>query len=499
MLLKHLFCDRIKSTLPEHCLKHVLSVESTLGKPFWLQPDKLVQVIDQYVSNLGTSPHVTSSFIGHTRRFSVQNANETAVQNDAKPDGNRGSARFHDPSGKPKQCFNCGSFSHLRAQCDRGKDRGKDGHGQRFKRVNASTADQSRGQSSLAGSQQVAGRPIVAACQSTDQLEPTVSAGVNKVAVADDILALFTELDDTDNFECTHVKTVNVSEQFDIHRIVADCQSAMHYVRLDITDTFGNAVKMNSLFDSGTQVSILKADAVEQLSCTLLGKVTLQTFDNRVSTGDLVSLNVKLDCGQRYHPIRFVVCDNVSHDCLLSLADYRNLLDSEARSAESRMTAEEHCDPVLGVANVDNDIIDDANDNQTIDADSNTDFDCDNNDDDDGEYADITSFAESREMINPDNSQVNELIHEQACDQSLSGAFTLARNGKGGYFLRNGLLFHRAQMQGKDVDRVVVPVGRRLALLNLAHDQVGCHMGIRKTKQRPGRLLLKTSLTIAML
>ena len=89
-------------------------------------------------------------------------------------------------------------------------------------------------------------------------------------------------------------------------------------------------------------------------------------------------------------------------------------------------------------------------------------------------------------MLNPDSLQVSELINEQTADKSLSGAFDLARNAKGGYFLRNGLLFHRAQMQSRDVDRVVVPVGRHLALLNLAHDQVGCHMGIHKTKQRIG-------------
>jgi len=212
--------------------------------------------------------------------------------------------------------------------------------------------------------------------------------------------------------------------------------------------------------------------------------VTLQTFDNRVSTGDLVSLNVKLDGGQRYHPIRFVVCANVSHDCLLSLADYRKLLDSEACSAESEMTAEVD-ESVLGVANVDNDTS--AVNNQPVDADNNVDdHNLDDDDDDVGECADITSFDGSREMLNPDSLQVNELISEQTADKSLSGAFDLARNAKGGYFLRNGLLFHRAQMHGRDVDRVVVPVGRRSALLNLAHDQVGCHMGIHKTKQRIG-------------
>ena len=361
----------------------------------------------------------------------MPNTNQAVAQNDARPGfgRGRGSVRFSDPNNKSKQCYICGSFSHLRAQCDRG--------GQQFQRVNASTADQSHGQYSLAGSQQVDARPIVAAAQPTSEPQPAVSAGdgpvagVNKVAVAaaeqlggegeghlysgswlhcfdtsddvlscdmqrddyytDGIVALFADLDDAGIPECSYAKTkdVNVSEQFDIHRIVADCQAAMHYVQLNVADAFGNAVKITSLFDSGTQISILKADAVEKLSCTLLGKVTLQTFDNRVSTGDLVSLNVRLDGGQKYHPIRFVVCANVSHDCLLSLADYRKLLDSEACSTESEMTAEVD-ESVLSVANVDNDTIDSADSNQPVDCgESNADDHNLDDDDDVGKYANL--------------------------------------------------------------------------------------------------------------
>ena len=59
-----------------------------------------------------------------------------------------------------------------------------------------------------------------------------------------------------------------------------------------------------------------------------------------------------------------------------------------------------------------------------------------------GEYADTASIIEPSEMINPDSSQVTDLTAEQAGDDSLSGAFALARDGKGGYLMRNGLLFH---------------------------------------------------------
>ena len=55
---------------------------------------------------------------------------------------------------------------------------------------------------------------------------------------------------------------------------------------------------------------------------------------------------------------------------------------------------------------------------------------------------------------------------------------------KSGYFLRNGLLFHRTYVRGDVVDRFVVPQCKRAAILDLAHSQVGCHMGVRRTKER---------------
>ena len=299
---------------------------------------------------------------------------------------------------------------------------------------------------------------------------------VDNADFTDGIVALF---DDTDASECLHEHEPVDTARFDIHRFVADCQAAMHYVDLHVADAGGSQVLINSLFDSGTQISILKASAVENLSYTVLGKVTLQTFDNRVSVGDLVSFDVKIDGASRYLPIRFVVCTNVSHDCLLSLGDYRRLLDV---AGESGTDTEGRCEPTFGVANVGDQVV--AGSGEVNSSDDG----CDDSKTDDGV---LTEFSE---LIDPNSSQVGELIMEQTNDKSLTGAFALARDGKGGYFLREGLLYHRAQIQGREVDRLVVPMCRRSAWLDLAHGQVGCHSRIHKTKQR--RSLIFRWLTI---
>ena len=104
--------------------------------------------------------------------------------------------------------------------------------------------------------------------------------------------------------------------------------------------------------------------------------------------------------------------------------------------------------------------------------------------DDEGNDGDIAvgELTVFNDLVDPNSSQVGELIAEQSRDKSLTGAFALARDSKGGYFLRDGLLFHRAQILGQDVDRLVVPMGRRSALFDLVHAQICCHSGIRKTK-----------------
>jgi len=89
-------------------------------------------------------------------------------------------------------------------------------------------------------------------------------------------------------------------------------------------------------------------------------------------------------------------------------------------------------------------------------------------------------------MSNPSNSEVSKIVNDQQADDISSGAFSFAKLNKGGYFKKNGILFHRIKILDNVVKRLVVPKGRRQALLELAVDQAGCHSGIRRTKERIG-------------
>jgi len=130
-----------------------------------------------------------------------------------------------------------------------------------------------------------------------------------------------------EDIRCDNVQQVaNIDLQFDIEKFVADSDASMHFVDLCISDESGNSVLLKTLFDSRTQLSILKADLISPLDFEVLGEVKLQGFNGNICSGKIILLNAKLAGHNVYVPLRCLVCENVSHDCLLSLADYRKLL-----------------------------------------------------------------------------------------------------------------------------------------------------------------------------
>ena len=89
------------------------------------------------------------------------------------------------------------------------------------------------------------------------------------------------------------------------------------------------SVLPKTLFDSGTQLSILKEDLISHPDYEVLGEVKLQGFNGNISSGKIILLNAKLVGHNVYVPLRCVVCQSVSQDCLLSVADYRKLLQCQ--------------------------------------------------------------------------------------------------------------------------------------------------------------------------
>ena len=161
--------------------------------------------------------------------------------------------------------------------------------------------------------------------------------------------------------------------------MIADGEVALHYVSVTVSDAHDNVIAIDALFDSGAKNSVIRCDVVKHLQYSVLKSVTLKAFDNHCSKGVLTTLNVRLSIADDNVSVRFVVCDNVNHFCLLSLSDYRRLLKQgeDAVVRHDDVCVYEHCnmsdenvqnDAKEGVfiSNAENDTADDVHDDESV-------------------------------------------------------------------------------------------------------------------------------------
>jgi len=533
-----LVADRVKASLTDDCLKYVLSVENNLpvDSQQWLKPQRLAEVVDEYVSYTNTST-ARSSFIG--QRLSAEGRHQSRgykPATDVNTGGSIQSRTFHSEGDKVqpqghapianrfgrKLCSICKSPFHLRAACNKGKLAPRQVNATVVGRESITPGQDSthsRGEQSAAQAQvnwvkldsMSASDPVhtgliggglsplladdmnVKTCVKV--CEPMLTGSTNCDVDSFDIdveslISLFDECESpvNDSSDCSSVHVANV--QFDMDRFIADSNASLHYVNLIVNDEIGNAVVVDGLFDSGTQLSVIREDVINPLQCDVLGEVKLLGFNGDTSTGKIISLYAKLNANDVSVPIRFVVCQHVTQNCLLSLADYRKLLHAQGVRSDAGQTQqvydnnnnEESCVRNVQQAQVavnDDDV--GAVDNTAVDNDENNSA----SNVTENESIDVLPLDNILRENNPSDSKVSELIDEQQADETLSGAFNFAKQNKGGYFIKNGLLFHQTKICENTVERLVVPKGRRQSLLELAHDQVGCHLCT--AHERPNR------------
>jgi len=192
----------------------------------------------------------------------------------------------------------------------------------------------------------------------------------------------------------------------------------------------GNSVLLKTLFDSGTQLSISNEDLISHLDYEVLGGVKLQGFNGNISSDEIILLNAKLAGHNVYVPLRCVVCQSVSQDCLLSLADYRKLLQcQEVRSVG--VTPGTSTDTVEAVPISQNS---DISVQQTDDTDGNV-TDHVNDDVQDtltlgqvSDESDVLSLNDSLFTTDSVGNKTTELRKEQLEDETLTGAFDFAKH-----------------------------------------------------------------------
>ena len=102
------------------------------------------------------------------------------------------------------------------------------------------------------------------------------------------------------------------------------------------------------------------------------------------------------------------------------------------------------------------------------------------------------SVSESVNGAIPDHDRLHSQGHanaetmrqEQLDDETLRGWWSLAKRGKGGFFMKDGLLYHTERILGQNFSQLCLPKSRRTQVLELGHDTFGGHLAEKRTRER---------------
>ncbi|XP_040074259.1 uncharacterized protein LOC115320635 [Ixodes scapularis] len=234
-------------------------------------------------------------------------------------------------------------------------------------------------------------------------------------------------------------------------------------------------VSFQALLDSGADITVLRSSIViDQVRGQGKGKVSLRgAFGHKVSA-DLMYVPLGLElAGKDMSPQVTILCavtDELAEgvdalltpDALEELERAQKLLSEEAKeiiAIEEARTKSEQSRKQITPLNFESE----------ADAEEAT----------EASAVNLVTGSVTPEAADP------TFAEEQKIDSTLESLWEQARCGTHGMVIRNGLLFHEQEVEGKKEMQLVLPKSRHAEVLRLAHDTpCGGHFSQKKTKQR---------------
>ena len=501
-----LVSDRVKVSLTEGPLSHLLRVEATLAKKY-ATPDEAAEILDTYCSNYDARDHPRASALGMATRRMVNHKPDhmTVGLSSTAPSVHPSKGNF---SIKPstsvklesvktvsgKSCFKCNSVDHLIKDCPQRTGTRPQFHGSfngqkpgqsTLARVNACSTTVCTTEVGMGVLPNVA-PPISAECDidhgQVDEVGITSLEGVSCNACTTDIVSR----------HCMPVETFTRSLEPMDNVNISNCGSSklgidlapLNFINVRVQ---GHNECVRSLVDSGSEINVLRSDVLLQSPIEPIGEVTFKGIIGSPITAPLICLRVQISddvmSDDDYIPVIFAVCSEVNETCILSIPTVNQLTDKLNRNiirasvnVVTRSQAKAQPLPSIITESIDNEIMSkDTNTDGTMLNRNNTDIDNDIFID-----VDVVKLPdiESESAI----TNAREFASEQQRDETLSCAWKLARRDKSGYVIKDELLYHTEKRCGQIFDALCVPHSRRLGIMNLAHNN--SHFGIRHTKER---------------
>ena len=233
-----------------------------------------------------------------------------------------------------------------------------------------------------------------------------------------------------------------------------------------LIDDLSTPVK--ALHDSGAMISVIHPRVIQHLDVPREGKIKLRGLFGEPVNADLVTVFIKLpnSCDQSIS-VAMAMTPEVNNDLILTDPVVQALLATEQDETHLSTSPDLY---------VHNDTITDttvSDDTETTDTEDESDL----------------------PIKDDQTTHTTELHQEQKQGITLAGSWALAAQDKGGYYIKNDLLYHSGTVAGQVCEQLCVPLSRRLQVLTLAHEAYGAHLGPTKTRDRIRLLFYWPTLT----
>jgi len=253
----------------------------------------------------------------------------------------------------------------------------------------------------------------------------------------------------------------------------------------------GHKQSYSALSDSGCMIPIIKQSVFEDelkfdASVNYLGPIKLRSVFGQSVRADLVRLDARLDNLDNrspespFLPVTFAVVEQSTEDIILPEATARELSEYSKMCEINTVNVDMASDDNVGDKHLDpGSNVEDSHDKTSEQAGSEPTDNADNQNNTINDDVETVPFAVTNQ------SKLTELISEQQNDPSLDNCMRQAKIGKGNYFFKSGVLFHREKISDQWVEQLMLPQTRRKKVMRYAHRTLtGGHCTAQRTRAR---------------
>ena len=292
----------------------------------------------------------------------------------------------------------------------------------------------------------------IAAVRSVAELDSAVAIAVNDVCAFEPLLDV-----------CDKQSSVTEMPVL-VDPVVTPMLSTLKYIEVKINDASFCSKSCPALCDSGSEICVINKSVLDDHPYNACGKIRLRGIVGTPVEADLVNFTISLtdddDC--RISTL-CAVSDQVNEPIILT----REIVDELFHQSNHAISS---ANPTVVLSNAcaaNNSLA--CAPESTLDQ-GNADF--------------LDPEDDNVEVSDLGRASVQSLRQEQLSDEALAGSWDMAKQGKGNFFVRDGLLFRHERLFGQTHENLVVPESRLNHVLKLAHDTCGAHLGMKKTTDR---------------